>query len=48
MSLRLEIKELEDMEYKSRIADLMLAKKLAGKGAVLIEGSKWCGKSTTL
>ena len=25
----------------------MLARKLAGKGAVLIEGPKWCGKTTT-
>lgn len=35
------------MEYKPRIADQMLAKKLASKGAVLIEGPKWCGKTTT-
>ena len=33
--------------YKSRIADRLLARKLAGKGAVLIEGPKWCGKTTT-
>lgn len=25
----------------------MILKKLAGKGAVLIEGPKWCGKTTT-
>ena len=25
----------------------MLAKKLASKGAILIEGPKWCGKTTT-
>ena len=31
-------------EYKARIADRLLARKLAGKGAVLIEGAKWCGK----
>ena len=35
------------MEYKHRIADKMLAKKLASKGAILIEGPKWCGKTTT-
>ena len=35
------------MEYKHRIADQMLAKKLASKGAILIEGPKWCGKTTT-
>lgn len=34
-------------EYKLRIADRVLTKKLAGKGAVLIEGPKWCGKTTT-
>jgi hypothetical protein len=34
-------------EYKPRIADKLLARKLAGKGAVLLEGAKWCGKTTT-
>ena len=34
-------------EYKKRIADGLLLRKLAGKGAVLIEGPKWCGKTTT-
>ena len=34
-------------EYKKRIADEILKKKLLGKGAVLIEGPKWCGKTTT-
>ncbi|MBR1687800.1 MAG: ATP-binding protein [Prevotella sp.] len=34
-------------EYKPRIADILLRKKLAGMGAVLIEGPKWCGKTTT-
>ena len=33
--------------YKKRIADGLLQRKLAGKGAVLIEGAKWCGKTTT-
>lgn len=33
--------------YNPRIADLILERKLAGKGAVLIEGAKWCGKTTT-
>ncbi len=33
--------------YKNRIADRLLARKLAGKGAVLLEGAKWCGKTTT-
>ncbi len=34
-------------EYKKRIADIILQRKLEGKGAVLIEGPKWCGKTTT-
>lgn len=33
--------------YRPRIADALLARKLKGKGAVLIEGPKWCGKTTT-
>ena len=33
-------------EYKKRISDELLKEKLAGKGAVLIEGPKWCGKTT--
>lgn len=33
--------------YKKRIADNILVRKLEGKGAVLIEGPKWCGKTTT-
>ena len=34
-------------DYKKRIADEILQCKLKGKGAVLIEGPKWCGKTTT-
>ena len=34
-------------KYRKRIADEILARKLEGKGAVLIEGPKWCGKTTT-
>lgn len=34
-------------EYKQRIADRILERKVLGKGAVLIEGPKWCGKTTT-
>lgn len=33
--------------YRSRIMDSLLEKKLQAKGAVLIEGPKWCGKTTT-
>lgn len=34
-------------KYRQRIADKMLQRRLAGVGAVLIEGPKWCGKTTT-
>ncbi len=34
-------------KYLSRIADKMLSDKLQAKGAVLIKGAKWCGKTTT-
>ena len=34
-------------DYKHRVADGILIRKLEGKGAVLIEGPKWCGKTTT-
>lgn len=34
-------------KYKQRIADRILQRKVLGKGAVLIEGPKWCGKTTT-
>lgn len=34
-------------EYKARIADALLKRKLEGIGAVLLEGPKLCGKTTT-
>ncbi len=34
-------------QYKSRICDALLADILERKGAVLINGPKWCGKTTT-
>ena len=33
--------------YRPRITDNILARKLKGKGAVLIQGPKWCGKTTS-
>ena len=33
--------------YKKRVVDDMLSARLRRKGAVLIEGAKWCGKTTT-
>ncbi|MDD3945107.1 MAG: AAA family ATPase, partial [Bacteroidales bacterium] len=33
--------------YLSRICDSLLLRQLASSGAVLIEGAKWCGKTST-
>lgn len=35
------------MEYLPRVADDLLEQKLAASAAVLVEGAKWCGKTTT-
>ncbi len=40
------VKDIE-FTYLNRITDEILKKKLKSSGAVLIEGPKWCGKSTT-
>lgn len=37
----------KNMEYKKRLADDVLRDKLEASGAVLVEGAKWCGKTTT-
>ncbi|MCQ2079122.1 MAG: DUF4143 domain-containing protein [archaeon] len=36
-----------EFSYRPRIVDSTLRRKIKGKGAVLIEGPKWCGKTTT-
>lgn len=35
------------LQYRPRIADDLLRLKLSAMGAVLVEGAKWCGKTTT-
>lgn len=35
------------MRYLHRIADDVLKERLEAFGAVLVEGPKWCGKTTT-
>lgn len=35
------------IDYKKRVADALLAEKLSYMGAVLVQGPKWCGKTTT-
>ncbi len=37
----------ENNSYRPRFADKILQDKLEAKGAVLIRGPKWCGKTTT-
>jgi len=34
-------------QYKKGICDQLLRQELAGAGSVVIEGAKWCGKTTT-
>lgn len=34
-------------KYRKRVADALLAEKLSYMGAVLVQGPKWCGKTTT-
>ena len=36
-----------EFSYRPRIVDSALKRKIRGKGAILIEGPKWCGKTTT-
>ena len=34
-------------DYKSRVVDAAIENRLRSKGAILVEGAKWCGKTTT-
>ena len=34
-------------DYKSRVVDKAIENRLRSKGAILVEGAKWCGKTTT-
>ena len=38
---------MTDFRYKPRIADAILQRKLKSSGSVVVEGPKWCGKTTT-
>ena len=35
------------IKYRNRVSDKILSFKLETAGAVLVEGVKWCGKTTT-
>ena len=45
---RITIVHIQNLEYKPRIADEILARELEGMGAVLIKGPKWCGKNQSI
>lgn len=47
MNISRNEKQINKMEYRKRIADKLLKEQLEASGAVLIEGPKWCGKTTT-
>ncbi len=42
------LKKMQESNYKNRIADKILAEQLEASGVVLIQGPKWCGKTTTV
>lgn len=35
------------MKYRPRVIDKNIEKRLESKGAIVVEGAKWCGKTTT-
>lgn len=37
----------ENKEYRKRVSDQLLKEQLEAAGGVLIQGAKWCGKTTT-
>ena len=45
--MRYNVNILVNSDYKKRVIDALLERKLNGVGAVLVEGPKWCGKTTT-
>ena len=47
ISLTFVLQKVIVMSYLKRISDRVLAERLEAFGAVLIEGPKWCGKTTT-
>ncbi len=38
---------MDKTQYRPRIADSLVERKLKSAGAVVIEGAKWCGKTST-
>ena len=46
-SVRKQYRIMAEANYKPRIADRLLKDRLEEAGAVLVQGPKWCGKTTT-
>lgn len=40
-------RKMKQTNYLHRISDNVLQRELSAAGAVLIEGAKWCGKTST-
>ena len=36
-----------EKKYRNRVLDEILSERLESSGAVVLEGAKWCGKTTT-
>ena len=47
MQRETHLEKMGEYKYKKRVADSLLDLQLESAGAVLIEGPKWCGKTTT-
>lgn len=46
--MKLECNRIRPMKtYIPRVSDVRIAEELAGMGAVLVQGAKWCGKTTS-
>lgn len=47
MEEKLEEKYEENEVYRPRLADVVLKEQLEAAGMILVQGAKWCGKTTT-
>lgn len=45
--MAVEIQSLPMKTYLPRVSDALIGEELAGMGAVLVQGAKWCGKTTS-
>ena len=47
MQVSCVMEEIRMASCKPRVIDEAIANRLRNKGAILVEGAKWCGKTTT-